>query len=307
MHKHLVVLLALVTLIMGCASTPYQSKPHMSEALNIMQAAGYKQIRDVDADLYGQRGQVRRTDSTLAGGTAYGISSGLSSGLGAGALGFASWMMTGSRNPASRTRLIVWLPEDQASDADSAVQRIQDIAYEALQAAAREVELETPYSIEPARYQGPPWDQANITWNHLIIRGGECDLEDHHCGYGFGATTVASRRLVEATVAPAFLGGYAAYAIKPDSFAFTMPYSSTRQSQSWTEPQRWYATFNDLQFLTVASQYMPEWMMIYIAPRTAGTRDADGNRVFLPYPIILRQGEALYFIRPASLRHREKG
>jgi hypothetical protein len=302
MYKHLTLLIAAGTLFTGCANTPYQSRPHMSEALNIMQAAGYRKIRDVDADLYGERGQVRRTDSTLAGGAAYGITSGLSSGLGAGALGFAGWMMTGNQNPASRTRLIAWLPSDQASDSDAAVQLIQDVAYEALQTAAKEVELEPPYSIEPARYQGRPWDQSTITWNHLIIRGGECDREEHHCGYSFGATTAPSRRLVEITAAPAFLGGYSAYAVKPDNFAFSMPYSSTRQSQSWTEPHRWYATFDDLRFLTVASRHMPEWMMIYIAPRTVGTKDADGNRIFLPYPMILRQGEELYFIRPGSQR-----
>jgi hypothetical protein len=298
MYKHLLIFLAAGAVLTGCASTgstPYQSKPHMSEALNIMRAAGFDQIRDVDASVYGDVGQVRRTDSSLLGGAAFAASSAASptplagGAASAGALGFAAWMLTGSENPAQVSRVLAWVPEAEANSSEAAANKILEVLENAIRKAHEEVLLNGPYAAHLTHVKDHPYDRTV----NLVVTGGECERTDLRCGYEFLYST---RRLKpQSVVTPDFIGSSSSRSFTVNERGFPSFAGSTINRNSIFSA---VPLFDDYSFLVSMSRHLPEWAMLYVAPGTAATRTENDELVLLPYPFILRQGEELSFIRP---------
>lgn len=259
-----------------------------------MRAAGFDGIDDADIS----REEAQELDNTeanlltasvFAGASALDPPAGLSS-LGAGALGLLSWLNTGDQNPASTSRVIAWVPAPQADSTADARELFIDEVSNAFDTASADTELPERYRFgEHEQHAGHPWQRYR--W---LIDGPECGDGDSaaRCQYQFSiAKWEYDQDNWNETQAPQALGGFAAYRIMEPSH---MP--ALGVSKAWDG--KWEAAFPDLAFYARVSDALPEWALLYLAPKTVSYRRDDGDFRFLRVPILLHQGDAHYFMAP---------
>ncbi|MBP2311484.1 hypothetical protein [Azospirillum soli] len=273
-----------------------------SEALQLVRAADLLGLRDADApkDTAAPGGGSTLPSAAVFGGLNYlspppGFTS-----AAAGALGFATLFFAGpTPEDASRyTRLLVWMPREEAGTAEEARRKLDELVQRELTAVLAEVALPSGYRLEkdqrPFTAHRP--DGGLITTRYTTtqtiwrIRGGECDEPKVTCQYQVSMPLPP----VEGT-APTLLGGYPAWTyvrtegltgISP-SFIDRRPFQETRR-----------AAFPDMEVLRKLSARLPAWTAIYVAPGTmAYLHDESGNPALLGYPVVLRGGTVSYFVR----------
>jgi hypothetical protein len=273
-----------------------------SRALQLVQAADLLGLKDAEAP---QSAGTPGISPTLPSAALVGGLNTLSPPFGfgsaaAGALGFASMFFDGP-GPASAsgtTLILAWAPKELAASEIEAWRLIDSRVQEALAAALQETRLAEPYRVErserktksyrPSKTLFPTaYDGVEVSWR---IKGGDCDLEKVACRY-VAALPVPP---VE-TRAPALLGGYPAWGyVRTQGMAsISSTFIDNREFRS-----KFRAVFPDLEVLRKASARLPEWIAIYVAPNTmAHLNDTAGKPSFIPYPLVLQGGTALFFVR----------
>lgn len=278
------------------------ANPNMSRALQIAKAADLVGLRDVEAP----KGESAPTPdgSGIGAGLTYGSLNylapppGFGSGMAAG-LGFATFFFSGpsAEEAATMPSLWVWMPKDQAQTEDEAWEKINDIIQTELDAVIAETTLPAGYSFErvvepyPAYQSGGGLFPKTIMKDQVIhrITGGICDDEDVRCGYQITAT-VRPREVI----APAVLGGGPAWGYVRTKGMIMIP-PTVVDDRTFRTYYR--SLFADMEVLRKLSRRLPDWMVIYIAPNRVGYADETGKPLLVPYPVMLRKGEPLYFVK----------
>lgn len=290
-------------LAVGCATgpvAPYPDQPDQSFALDQMRAAGFDDINDADISK-AKAQQLDDTESSALVAGAFGAANAIAppaglSNISAGALGFLSWMAMGDTNPAQESRVIAWVPASLATSPAEAHELMVEEVTDALAVASRETELPNGY-----RWGEHVHKRVNATKiDRWSIEGPDCGDADSQalCMYqvNFVDWEYAQDDWGE-TRAPAALGGGAAYRMSE-------PSNLPSLSPSKILNGGWSAGFPDLALYARMSAELPEWIMLYIAPRRVSYRSDDGDSGLqwkgLGLPILLQGGEAHYFIEPGS-------
>ena len=273
----LVILLVALTLG-GCAAPkPYVSNPKVSEAQNIIRAAGAAHNLDVVAPDNGS------SASTVAGAVAHSLSHGgsllTSPGLRGGADLLAS-LVLGSKDPETHSQIIAWMPKEMASSALDAKEKLSAIISEAMWKGLNDTPFPNPFTPAPTK-----------DLNTFFVDGPGCVNKRG------GTPCVYDYLLTDPKIlpSPAFLGG-------SDSWAWTMDDNGGRSHLSPstftgdTKPH-----FPDYQVYKKMSANLPEWVFIYLAPSYGSWRVSverqDGTFGYLSMPVVLNQGKTLYFLK----------
>jgi hypothetical protein len=181
--------------------------------------------------------------------------------------------------------VIAWMPRSEASDPNAATAKLQTQLKQALEEALRE-RLPAPFTVSPPNPKHPA---------RLVIEGGPCHEKGIPCVF---RAAVHSQPV--AGMAPGILGGGSAWVWHPigrPSEVLAAPLlESTRVSGDWTKPHR--DGLPDLAIYQDWGKRLPEWVFTYLAPTTPISL-GNGQR-FLQFPLVLNQGEALYFVSPGA-------
>jgi hypothetical protein len=285
-------LMAALCLSMSACATapaPYQGPSHESLALSVTNASDLVGLRDAKLP---KGASAPSPGPTLPGAALSGGLNALSppmgfSSLGGGLMGFASAFLSGPgpEAAASTSRLIAWMPLSEADTAETAAEKLDQLVQVKLAEALAQVDLGPGYAVQKA--------EMSVTGTRRTvfgINGGECDEPKVRCGYGVTSTP----RPVQG-FAPAFLGGYPAWSYTRTSGIPTLE-PSFRDNRSWRASFR--AAFPDLEVFRRFSAALPDWVYLYLAPQRVSYWDEQQQRLqFLPYPLVLNQGEALFFVR----------
>ncbi|HYG91095.1 MAG TPA: hypothetical protein VD978_33125 [Azospirillum sp.] len=282
---------------------PYQPRTATeSHALQIVNAANLLGLRDADVP---KDASAPSGSSELIKAGAFGTLNYLSpppgfTSVAAGALGFASFFLTGpSAEEASRTStLLAWMPRSEAATAEEARQKLDTLVQHELAAVLAETSLPKGYSLDKQVRQWtltPPGNNFSLTTYQStqtiwFIRGGECSEPKVLCRYHVSL----GLRPVE-RAAPAVLGGYPAWAyIRNEGLSDIPPtFFDQRESRGMIR-----ATFPDMEVLQKLSARLPAWAFIYVAPdNMAYTSEATGKPTLMRFPVVLNKGKPLYFVR----------
>jgi hypothetical protein len=262
----------------GCGTTPVKYDAKASYAMNVARAANIdNELKDAEVP--------QETMASLSDSAAYGIAyaaSGYNAPVkgftpaSAAAVNFASWLLTPEAKSA-RNHLIAWMPEAQAGN--DPVNRLAEILLEASRQAAHEL----GYATEDIIYEknGP---KPKIVGVSLLKSGGdECSINEGPtvCWVAFG---VEKPRHVEHSpdIAPIKGGNY-----------FFDPSKSFRSYFMFPKENH---GLDELEVLLKVSQYSPEWLYFYVAPKKIRV----GREQPIAIPLVIHQGKAHYFVRPSS-------
>lgn len=282
---------ALCLSVSACATAPapYQGPSHESRALSVVTAVDLVGLKDAKQS---QGASVSSPGSTLPGAAFTGGLNSLSappgfSSLGAGLMGFASAFFSGPgpEAAASTSRVIAWMPLSEAETPDAAIGKLDQMVQARFAEVLSRVDLGEGYSAQTAEK-----DTGGYRRTTVMVKGGECDEPKVRCAYGLTSLP----RPVQG-FAPAFLGGYPAWSYTRTS-GIPILEPSFRDHRSWRASFR--ATFPDLEVYRRLSAALPDWVYLYLAPQRVSYWNEQQQRLqFLPYPVVLNRGEALFFVR----------
>lgn len=285
----------------GCATgpaAPYPDQPNQSFALDQMRAAGFEDIHDADISK-AKAAELDDTESSELAASAFGVANALAppaglSSISAGALGFMSWMAMGETNPARKSRVIAWVPASRAdSPAEARALMVEEVTA-ALEVAATHTELPTGY-----RWGSSEHRTTNATEIYRRpIKGPDCGASDSDAFCTYDVHVLQWKYAEDdwtRTHAPAALGGDPAYRLTATGDMPTL-------SPSKIIDHGWSVGFPDLSLYVRMSEALPEWVMLYLAPRKVSYRsDRDGKTWRgLGLPMLLHEGGAHYFVSPES-------
>lgn len=262
----------------GCASSSKKAElqdARSSQALRIARAAGFKDIRDIDAETY--KSLDPASGSVFKTAKAVGIASGLmkaTQGLPAlleGGLLFLDALP--KARPEESPRLIAWMPKERAPSAQDAITVMRDTWVRAVAAALPEAKVELVERVYEAKpLLGP---NSTRTRRYISIETPMCEA----CRMG-SAVLQDGGRPKEVT-APAFLGARDAWF-----------WGGLGKDHGWFSRYPWMDASLDrderLDFLCRVSAGLPEWAYLYVPPDEKITR----------VPLILHRGEMLKFVEP---------
>lgn len=280
MKKLTTALLASLTLLTGCATSTLNIDPSTnSQALQVARAATLFELRDQEIP---QTEFNRLADSTVYNAAwattmyfnpAKGFSSGSSLALVLPALLFDG-------KPAdSFNHVLAWMPQELAANQKEAQKKMDEILLDALEKTALELG-HSNYITEQVKL-----GSRNITLLAIEDESLNCTLEKgFFCGLG--------NRLNEPRLssAPQVLQKYS----QQPAYFFPLRKDHTLLFHKRNEnlPKQ-----DQLEFLTSYSQNLPDWVYLYIAPKTI--HNAQGEQV--EYPFMLHQGKVLLFLKPESV------
>lgn len=298
--KTLVGVFFLALLIPGCASSPkapFPEAPKQSKAWNLAWPAGIK-IRDQKVPKNVTKGSERGlVGGAAAGGLGYiKPPPGFSPGFG-GALSALSWM-TNNETMSERSRLIAWIPTSEAETAEEAAEMIRVMVEGALTQAAQEGSYRSSYKYSDT--------SSNITRDFTLVSaiysGGDCtpgvlytpEVGEVYCGIlvELPSREVSTRyyKLIK-TKDPNIFGGKDAWFVMG-----TLHRSIDDKEGDWSRSYR--AGIPEVEVLMEASRRLPEWAYVYISSNYSSHYNEEEERfTYLMYPLVLHQGEPLYFIR----------
>lgn len=302
MKFKLIIALLASTLLVGCASSPkmhkYDSKH--SDAWNLAWPADIK-IADAKVPKNGPVAPERGLAGAATAGALTYLKPppGFSPGIGAG-LSALAWLTT-QEQVSQRSRIVAWVPKSQADSGEAAAKLFYELSTEALHQTMAEYPLPEGYSL--AGYEEIPGMSPRyyIRRYAAILAGGECsgrwrkDSDDKivSCAIGFALSGEDSGMPGFNTtedVAPEVLGGYPAWRVTATIFR---GYTDNRSGR-----EEWKARFPEVEIFTEFSKKLPEWAYVYIAPGYNSIKNVEGKYQYLMFPLVIRQGEPLYFIRP---------
>ena len=190
----------------GCASGPkvyestFQENPRYSRAMNVLMAAGHvddptkSPIRDAPQ---AEAGQAAKSEGLGGLDVAYAVSSalapppGIGFGFGLG-MGVLFLLAPSPVEPLSLSKVIAWMPRNQASDPNEATSKLHGQLTQALEEAIGE-RLLAPFTA------GPPNPKNPVRFD---IAGGPCNEKGNQC-----VLRAAVDAQPTAGMAPGFLGG----------------------------------------------------------------------------------------------------
>lgn len=258
--REMVILLLAAAVLTGCAGNLPKS-----EARRVAEAGGLD-VRDVPAALQHRAvpGKVSATpEAVMAAGTAAkyfepppGVSRGSATGLlAAGA--FVGWVST----PSERlSRVIAWMPKDQAHSRSEAAQRLSSL-------------------LRHAVAQAMPMDQVKpLPSPHAFLVGIDGPNCSETCRFGVGQIDTPA-----VGSAPEFLGGYQSYAWVSSDWGYRAWWRS-----GYPNNRADLSTQQKLDFYRRVSSHLPAWVYLYIAP----------SKEVASYPVVYHQGKALLFVQP---------
>ncbi|MCG7879833.1 MAG: hypothetical protein N0E42_12165 [Candidatus Thiodiazotropha endolucinida] len=251
----------------GCATTskaPMSYNPEDSKALNIANAAGFgSQLKDaeVPADTLQTFTDSAGFGIGLAGGGYMAPIPGFS-GLQMGTLNLLSAFF--SPTPAAkRHSIIAWVPYEKAQDEDTAIEYLADALIAASEKAANELNL----TVEKAFTK-------DKTGSGAYFREFDKDT----------GILFALRDPVRAH-APTF--------ILPATAEKAWFFKPTKPVFSYFKVVENGDTYNEVDYLVKISSHLPSSVAFYVAPDKLRV-DATKK---LNFPVILHQGEVLYFVK----------
>ncbi|NNE34263.1 MAG: hypothetical protein HKN13_03440 [Rhodothermales bacterium] len=261
----------------GCATT--SSTTGKSEALQIAQAAGMKQLRDVSRDRY-EEAIRQRPDMDLSnainvvgvGTKVFNQQTGWSLGAETAALGvLAIFESLPTYVPEADNRLLIWMPQTLARDSEQAAVLMRDTLVSAMQKTLPDYEVK----LSRRHFDGTGSGERN----YLSIDGPSCTNCELYSLTFFNELTEPRVR-----TAPQFAGGQSAY---------VWGMSGTRNSALYGFPgenagQSRLSPNDRLNILTRLSRELPAWVYLYVAPK----EDQSG------FPMILHQGRPMLFLDP---------
>lgn len=270
------MILLLALCLGGCASPkPYVSNPKMSEAQNIIKAAGMVHNLDIVAPDNGSLA------TNVAGAVTHSMSHGgsllASAGL-RGGVSFLGGLVLGSRDPEAYSKIVAWMPKEMATSPEEAKGKMDSMLSAALWDALKETPFPDGYS--PNKTAGT---------DTFLIEGNGCVNKPNQgvCRYAF---TVSAPEVLPA---PDFLNG-------GESWAWTLHKWPIGLSPATFSGDR-KPHFPDYQVYEKMSAKLPEWVYIYLAPSFASWRVSverpGGTYGFLSMPVVLNKGNTLYFLR----------
>lgn len=301
------------------APAPYPYNPKQSEALNISRAAKLSDLQDIPWDRYQQAHDealakgVKLDRPSLAGPAISGVATYFSHvrplpGLGSGAAATVdtALMWLGKPDSASaQSRLIAWMPRDMARTPQEAQAKMTEILNSAIRSAAAETKWPAGMRVAPEDIQVQKDPSKRVIL--VPISGGECESELIRCMYPF----FLGNKLPRASRAPELLGGGDAYEFTAGSSIDSATWSSEGRSyRELSGPKReipaldkvktWRPVLPDVEFYGAISSRLPKWAYLYLTPaddRVSIPTD-DVRRAFLRFPVMLHQGQAMFFIEP---------
>lgn len=274
----------LAAAITGCATAPQQPKAYdtnKSRALNLVQAAGMRQINDqkVENEQY-----QRMTSGSIVADAGWTWSNyvnpapGFSGGFGLG-LGIATMLFKPDADSANNT-LLAWMPVENAPDEKAARSALRDSIVLSVQKALSELGVS---------YSGPTLAQlASGTLMAVFV------IEEPSKGCPVEQGAAPKTKFCGVTVAVRDMkNGVAPGAISQTSYpAYVTQVGRDRSAiRVYVAPD---SKLNTLQIYQSVSEAMPSWMALYVAPKEA--RDAEGNEI--PVPMVIHDGSIEMFVSP---------
>ena len=273
MNRTMPVLLLLLSGVYAHGAN--EEPPPQSQALRIARAAGFKVIKDIDAEtlkshdpkatavespgLYAARGVA------VASGAAN-PAQGMSRGAEVGFLFFTS--LLGSlpvAHPENSARMLIWMPKESAASPEAATAALRDLWYRAIAATLPQAQ------VELRQRETKKGNLAYFVW----IDAADC----RDCRL----FSMAIEQLHPPKIgsAPDFLGSYPAYLWGGVGHTGNGNFAG----YPWTAE---IAPADRVEFLRRLSGNLPSWIYIYLPL----------DRKLALYPQILHQGKALYFEEP---------
>jgi len=233
---------------------------------------------------------------------------GLSSGTAATVDTALMWL--GKPDSASaQSRLIAWMPRDMARTPQEAQAKMTEILSSAIQSAAAETKWPAGMRVVPENIQVQKDPSKRVIL--VPLSGGECDRELIRCMYTFFLGSKPPR----ASRAPELLGGGEAYEFSAASSIDSTTWSSEGRSyRELSAPKReipaldrvktWRPVLPDVEFYSAISSRLPKWAYLYLTPADdrVSIPTENGRRAFLRFPVMLHQGQAMFFIEPDAGR-----
>lgn len=305
--------LMLLASLTACASpqTAYQARTGDSLALSVMRAAGYQnsRLRDASGPLPanwnpGGSGLGAAVAGLAdAGGLASTIASplpGLTS-LSGGLLAGAAVLTRPERPPEEAfSRVIAWMPRDQAADPIAAREKFVRLVTDAFDRGLQEAGLAGRFSSRLAVAEYPLLTQTvRVTHGRFDFSPPPCGEAGIRCDVG----VLGSMHVPEIVTAPGFTGAGDAYLFGIRGAGILL--TRIEDQREWRT--RILARFPFLEALLATSRHLPGWAYIYVAPIAVSHREPGTNRfIFLQTPLVLHQGRVLPFVAghesPAGLR-----
>lgn len=299
----MLVLVAFVATMTGCASGPYQSKLYKSEAWNITKAAGAKYINDTKAENT-EGGKVKLEGNTP----------GLGGFLGDTIVGGFSYsvpaLLISSKAELERMPAIIgWMPEDMAASEEDALAKYQEIIKAAYVKAVNETDWP---SYATVRIEG---ENRIIDYSRAEHRKECVDMIPPFIEKKPGAM---KSNKIEKVSAPDFLGGGNAWKPKGNKWYLGFPLSKGLILCGNREPGREPYLLPEYNFLKNVSKNLPAWMFIYVAPAETLSNYVrkefsipakglleqmdDGAFRYIYHPVVLHQGEELNYAKQSKKR-----
>jgi len=266
-------LVVMAAVVSGCAAKEikphysngsYQSDPKLSYALNVLRAAGAKEIRDIPkAQLLGSGSLNQSNDLAYAavGSTAAYLGNlrplGLSS-LARAGITFAI-LAPSEVAPEASSGILAWMPADLAATGEEAREELNRMIISKL----REVLKETPF---PEGYA----PELGAEGNFIPVVGRQCSSGEARCGYSIGGILPARK-----VKGPDFVTSEKVWA-----FTFRGSFTLLRKSYDSLkifEPD--LPIFPDLDVYVRLSKRLPDWIYIYLAPYSEKSSSKFGMMV----------------------------
>lgn len=301
------------------ATVPHPYNPKQSEALNIARAAKLSDLRDIPWDRYQKAHDealakgVKLDRPSLAGPAISGAATYFSNvrplpGLGSGTAATvdAALIWLGKPDSASaKSHLIAWMPLDMVRTPEEAQTKMTEILSLAIRNAAAETKWPAEMRVAPEDIQAQKDPSKRVIL--VPISGGECDRELIRCMYPF----FLGNKLPRASRAPELLGGGEAYEFTATNSIDSATWSSEGRSyRELSTPKRelpaldkvktWRPVLPDVEFYSAISSRLPKWAYLFLTPADdrVSIPMEDGRRAYLRFPVILHQGQAMFFIEP---------
>ena len=272
--------IAVFAMLSGCATPGGSAKPK-SEALQIAQAAGMKNIRDVSSEEYSDAVRAR---SELAGSTAVetiAVGTGIftpTTGWNVGGQTTFLGVMTlltalPTYVPENDHRFLVWMPLDEAETPEAASIHMRDTIVSSFREALQGYDV----ALKKRYFTG---SGAGERW-YIAIDGPRCK----GCEM-WSLTFFNNMPKPKVRKAPGFIGSEEAYVWSVDGWRnsnFSGFPEKSLGEESLSANER-------MNMFTKISANLPTWVYLYIAPRD----DLTG------FPLILHQGKPMFFFEPDS-------
>ncbi|MGI9293976.1 MAG: hypothetical protein ACR2PS_08325 [Pseudomonadales bacterium] len=247
-----------------------------SDALQIARAAGLKQLSDVPQEKLEQAIKSHRDLTTSNVITTVGVGTkmfeqqtGWSLGSETAALGVLTVLSAlPVHQPEMHTRLLVWMPVDQAATREDAAILLKSLVVHAYRKALPNM------TIRMANKQTKGFPNNPMTY--LKVQSGQCP----DCGVYMPAVFHYEAR-PKKRKAPEILGGYDAYRWSVDGFRNASLAGYPMFAENLTPDER-------MNILTAVSLNLPTWIYVYVAP----------HENLAGFPLLLNAGNPMFFIEP---------